>query len=106
MIDAALWRADGHTVGFRISGHAGYEDSGKDIVCAAVSSAMQLTANGITEILHYEPVLKVEESAVTLQTKRGCDDQRVLAMLDSLRLQLEILAEQYPQFIQIHILEV
>ena len=106
MIDAAWWRADGHTVGFRISGHAGYEDSGKDIVCAAVSSAMQLTANGITEILHYEPILKVEESAVTLQTKRGCDDQRVLAMLDSLRLQLEILAEQYPQFIQIHILEV
>ena len=106
MIDATLWTANGRTAGFRISGHAGYEDSGKDIVCAAVSSAMQLTANGITEILHYEPVLNVEESAVTLQTKRGCDDQGVLAMLDSLRLQLEILAEQYPQFIQIHILEV
>ena len=44
MIDAALWRADGHTVGFRISGHAGYEDSGKDIVCAAVSSAKRLGA--------------------------------------------------------------
>ncbi len=106
MIDATLWTANGRTAGFRISGHAGYEDSGKDIVCAAVSSAMQLTANGITEILHYEPVLNVEESAVTLQTKRGCDDQGVLAMLDSFRLQLEILAEQYPQFIQIHILEV
>ena len=106
MITAQLWTADGHTAGFRISGHAGYEDSGKDIVCAAVSSAMQLTANGITEILHYEPVLLVEENAVTLQTKKGCKDQNVLAMLDSLRLQLEILAEQYPQFLQIKILEV
>ena len=82
MIDVTLWTADGHTAGFRISGHAGYEDSGKDIVCAAVTSAMQLTANG------------------------KCQDPRVFALLDSLRLQLEVLEEQFPQFIQIHILEV
>lgn len=106
MIAVQLWTADCHTVGFRISGHAGYEDSGKDIVCAAVTSAMQLVANGITEILHYQPLLEVEENAVTLQTQKGCCDQAVLAMLDSLRLQLEILAEQYPEFVQIHILEV
>lgn len=106
MIDATLWTANGHTTGFRISGHAGYEDSGKDIVCAAVSSAMQLTANGITEILHHDPVLRVDENAVILQTKKGCGDSAVFAMLDALRLQLEVLEEQYPQFIQIHILEV
>ncbi len=106
MIDATLWTANGHTTGFRISGHAGYEDSGKDIVCAAVSSAMQLAANGITEILHHDPVLRVDENAVTLQTKKGCADPGVFVLLDALRLQLEILEEQYPQFIQIHILEV
>ncbi len=106
MIDVTLWTADGHTAGFRISGHAGYEDSGKDIVCAAVTSAMQLTANGITEILFYQPELRVEENAVTLQTNGKCQDPRVFALLDSLRLQLEVLEEQFPQFIQIHILEV
>ena len=78
MIDVTLWTADGHTAGFRISGHAGYEDSGKDIVCAAVTS----------------------------QTNGKCQDPRVFALLDSLRLQLEVLEEQFPQFIQIHILEV
>ena len=84
MIDATLWTANGHTTGFRISGHAGYEDSGKDIVCAAVSSAMQLTANGITEILRQDPVLRVEENAVILQTKKGCGDSAVFAMLDAI----------------------
>ena len=67
---------------------------------------MQLTANGITEILFYQPELRVEENAVTLQTNGKCQDPRVFALLDSLRLQLEVLEEQFPQFIQIHILEV
>ena len=36
---------------FSVSGHAGYDDYGHDIVCASVTSAVQLTANGITEVL-------------------------------------------------------
>ena len=52
MIQAKILRRNGRTAGFSVSGHAGYADSGKDIVCAAVSSAVQLTANGITVVLH------------------------------------------------------
>ena len=36
-------------VGFRVTGHAGYAESGSDIVCAGVTTAVQLVANGITE---------------------------------------------------------
>ena len=33
-----------------ISGHSGYEDSGKDIVCSAVSSTVLTTVNAILSI--------------------------------------------------------
>ena len=104
MIQVQILRQHGRTAGFSVSGHAGYEDSGKDIVCAAVTSAVQLTANGITEILHFPADVSVSENAVTLQTQSP--DQETENFLKAFQLQLEVLEEQYPSFIQIRYLEV
>ena len=57
----------GELVGFSVSGHAGYADAGEDIVCAAVSSAVQLTANGITEILGLSASVEAEGDTVSLR---------------------------------------
>ncbi len=54
---------DGKIKGFDISGHSGYAESGKDIVCAAVSSAAYMVANTITEVLNAQADVAVEESA-------------------------------------------
>lgn len=104
MIKVKILRQKGRTAGFSVSGHAGYEDSGKDIVCAAVTSAVQLTANGITEILHFPADVAVLENAVTLQTKDPSEEAE--HFLQAFQLQLEVLEEQYPSFIQIRYLEV
>ncbi len=37
----------GDIVSLEVNGHAGYAESGSDIVCAAVSTAVQMTINGI-----------------------------------------------------------
>ena len=37
--------------GFSFTGHSGYDGFGKDIVCAAVSSAVQMTILGLCDIL-------------------------------------------------------
>ena len=55
MIQFRLAERNGNFVGFSVSGHAMFDEAGRDIVCAAVSSAVQLTVNGITEILHQTP---------------------------------------------------
>ena len=39
--------AEGEHRGFRISGHADFEEAGKDIICAAVSALAQNTVNAI-----------------------------------------------------------
>lgn len=105
MIQAKILRRNGRTAGFSVSGHAGYADCGKDIVCAAVSSAVQLTANGITEVLHCPAEVSVEENAVTLRTS-GQPSRETEAFLDAFRLHMEVLAEEYPSFIQLRYMEV
>ena len=51
MVTAKFTQKDGKLVAFDVSGHAGFANAGEDIVCAGVSSALQLTANGITEVV-------------------------------------------------------
>ncbi len=105
MIEAMFPRANCQITGFTVSGHAGYATSGKDIVCAAVSSAVQLTSNGITEILHYPADVSAEGNRVSLQTT-GDIPADVQAMLASFELHMRLLAEEYPKFIRIRYLEV
>ena len=51
---------DGNIKGFDISGHSGYDESGKDIVCAAVSSAAYMAANTIADVIGAEVDVTVE----------------------------------------------
>ena len=44
-------------VAFEISGHTGYNDSGKDILCAAISSISQSACLGITKVLKLNAVI-------------------------------------------------
>jgi len=46
--------AQGNTTRFDVKGHAGYDDPGKDIVCAAVSAIVQTTVIGLTEVIGLE----------------------------------------------------
>ena len=52
MIRAEFLQSEGKYRGFRVKGHAGYAESGQDIVCAAVTSACMLAANIITDGFH------------------------------------------------------
>ena len=47
MIKVVFYKSGMRYYGFHVSGHAGYDDSGKDIVCAAVSAMTMLVINTI-----------------------------------------------------------
>ena len=53
----------GMIIGFEILGHSGYAKLGKDIVCAAVSSAAYMTANTITDVMGISADVSVIEDA-------------------------------------------
>lgn len=92
--------------GFAVSGHAGYAEAGSDIVCAAVTSAVQLTANAITEILSVDAQVEQSEATVTLSLSDDQVSEQTDAFLRAFALHLSILAESYPASISYSYLEV
>ena len=97
-------------IGFEISGHAGYADKGEDIVCAAVTSAVQFSANAITQTAAVAADVRVGDGLVALTLPDRIDGEgaeyAAQVILKALLLHLETLAEQYRGTIRITVMEV
>lgn len=83
-----------------VSGHALYDHSGRDIVCASVSTALIVTINAlekldVLEFIKYD----IEEGYFQLEVVK--EDQTVKALLDNLVYSLTDLSNQYPKYIKI-----
>ena len=81
-----------------IKGHANYDELGKDIVCASVSSMVITTVNAI---------LRIDESAIKYSENNGViidiikDDEITNKLINNLIDLLEELEKQYPKYIEI-----
>ena len=105
MIQANFTKTEGKLTAFSLKGHAGYDDFGKDIVCASVTSAVQLTANAITEVLKVKADVQVLDNQIRLTLPKN-PPQEALHFMDALMLHLEILAEDYEGTIKVKVSEV
>ncbi|MGN0687638.1 MAG: ribosomal-processing cysteine protease Prp [Oscillospiraceae bacterium] len=82
MLKAVFFKRGGSFYGFSVSGHAGYGTAGNDIVCAAVTSAVELTCNTITDFFSANAVVDVFENEVRLELRQDdIPSQRLLASL-------------------------
>ena len=104
MITVTLTGAPNAVTGFSIEGHAGAEDYGRDIVCAAVSSAAYMTANTVTEILGIKA--EAEDTNGILVLKLPEDNaSNAKDILSGFELHIKALAGQYPQNLKIEYTE-
>ncbi|MBP1543981.1 MAG: ribosomal-processing cysteine protease Prp [Oscillospiraceae bacterium] len=93
MLKAVFYKENGRFTGFSISGHAGYGTEGNDIVCAAVTSAVELTCNTITEFFGAPAEVSVFENEVRLVLKEDAlSSQQLLA---SLYAHIEYIAQEH-----------
>ena len=95
---------DGRISGFTVSGHSGYAEAGADIVCAAVSTAVQFASITIEEVLGNRCKTKVneEEARITLTLPASCEEEEaVQAVLTGMMLTLCELRDQYPDYIEV-----
>ena len=105
MILAAFKKQQGKLCMCSISGHAGYAEEGEDIVCASVSSAVQLIANAMTEIVKADAEVQVEGDAIML-TLKDPGNLEAVHLLDALLLHLQLLREDYQEFMKVTVSEV
>lgn len=90
-----------HLRGFTVSGHSGLADSGADILCAAITSAVRLTECAINDVLGLNATVKqVEEDAsISLKLPGGLSDeldQTCQTLLTAMMVYFVQLTEEYP----------
>ena len=59
----------GRIIGFDSQGHSGYAEAGADIVCAAVSSTIDLVIATINDVLGLAASVKVREEDASVFSK-------------------------------------
>ena len=108
MLKAEFFVSDSGAIkGFDISGHSGYEQSGKDIVCAAVSSAAYMVVNTVADVIRAEVDAKVDEAVghmnFLVHDKYLSDCSYIL---QGFKNHLLFLEEMYPENIEVFYKEV
>lgn len=92
---------DGYFSGFYMKGHSGFNSSGDDIVCAAVSSAAYMVVNTITDVLKANADVSVQEGKMHILVEdKSAKSCRPLFL--GLMLHLSALQEQYKENININ----
>ncbi len=89
----------GGYLGFTCEGHAGYADSGKDIVCAAISMLVINTVNSFEKITKEPVQVKAAENTGIIEclfTQHPISESSKVLM-DSLVLGLSQVEKQYGQ---------
>ena len=99
--------SSGEILGFEIRGHAGYDEVGKDIVCASVSSAAYMALNTLTTVMkvHCDSEINERVGVMRFQIEpKAIDSCKVI--LEGLKLHLIMLEEAYPKNISVSYEEV
>lgn len=98
MIRVNVNKKDGKIKTIKVKGHAGYDEYGKDIICASVSSIVTTTVNGI---------LKLDEDYLTFKDNGSIEikilkhDKTVDILLDNMIELLTELKTKYKKYIKI-----
>ena len=89
------------TAGFCVKGHSGMSEAGTDIVCAAVSSAVYLTVNTITDVLKLNPEVEVRDGFLRLIFRTKAQALKAKTLTDGLELHLKSLEKDYPKNVKV-----
>lgn len=82
-----------------VKGHACYDDYGKDIVCASVSSIVITTVNGILELDRESLIYKEEKDILTIEILKNTEV--INTLINNMMNLLKELSSNYPKNIEI-----
>lgn len=99
MISINVKFMDGNVKSLTVSGHANYDDVGKDIVCAGVSAVV---TGGVNALDKYEKYVKceVDNGVVSYEVLEVEHDSQIV--LKTILTQLETIEEAYKKYVKIY----
>lgn len=108
MINIEFYKKQNSIVKFVMNGHAGYSEN-DDIVCAAASSAMWMTVNGIENVAGIHCGYETGDGYVFFVLPGDLSKSEVQSadlLLNSFFMYINELESQYPDYIKVTQLEV
>ena len=102
MIKACFTKKNGKYTSLLITGHAGTDVFGKDLVCAEVSGIAFGTCNALSELAHIDDI-NVSDNKIDIQIKNESEMANII--VDVTRVQLATIEYSHPTAIEIKITE-
>ncbi|MGF6907325.1 ribosomal-processing cysteine protease Prp [Fusobacterium sp. PH5-44] len=100
MVLIEIFRKNGKVVGYKGSGHSGYEEIGKDIVCAAISVILQNPLGGMEVFLGINPEYSVNSDGHLevdiLKSNLQGKEKETEVLLETMVIMIKSLVDQYP----------
>lgn len=93
----------GNVTKISAKGHANYAKHGEDIVCSAVSTLFQSTLLGLTEIVKAKVDYEINDAYMLIKPEKTNNNniELINALLDTLELSLEVIAKDYPKYLNV-----
>ena len=97
---------DARIIGFDVQGHSGWGESGEDIVCAAITSAVRLVEATVNDVMGLCAAVKVREAdaSISLRLPGGLAntaESTCQNLLTGLMVYLAQLNDEYPDNIEV-----
>lgn len=97
MIKVELLREGSKAVGFRVRGHSGLDERGKDVVCAGVSAASHMAFVGLADVLGKAVKLEKGEGVMVVTVPGDSASlPEVQAILRAFELEIRAIERSYP----------
>ena len=105
MIWVTFYKKDESYYRFESSGHADYDEHGKDIVCAAVSTLAQTLVNALISVATVDPTVVVHEDGF-LSCEIPCDSDVydsdvVQTIFKTVKIGIEGISEVYTDYVEL-----
>ncbi len=105
MINITIVKNKQNIVTIEATGHSGYAEEGKDIVCSAVSAITQGLIIGLKKVLKLGVVDVVNEAiphlSVTLKNLTESENKSAQILMQTAALSIKEIRDGYPKYIKI-----
>lgn len=101
MIKVTVLKEDSFIKNITIKGHSGYDEQGKDIVCASVSTTCITVVNAILNLDNEAITFEKEDGYLSINILKH--SQYIDVLLEVMLKQLEDLEKSYPKNVKIMI---
>lgn len=99
MTTIVIFKSNDHYKGFTCMGHAGFDRSGKDIVCAAISVLVINTINSIEELAAEQITVNADEDAGAIECHFPNEiNEKAKLLMDSMVLGLKGIEHDYGNY--------